>query len=67
MENNLDELFRNMKKTIFYMIREKNIDISLLAFDLRTDTQTFFKNFDNRIEDFSFYLKTLSLVENWEG
>ena len=67
MNKELDNLFYNIKNTIFNIINEKNIDIELLSFDLGIDSTTFISNFSKRINDFTFYLQTLSLVENWEG
>lgn len=67
MNQNLDNLFDNIKNTIFNLIYENNVDIDLLSFDLGIDSITFISNFSTRIDDFTFYLQTLSLVENWEG
>ncbi len=63
----LDKLFENIKNITFALLREKNVDINALLFDLGIDKETFIKNYTKRIKDFTFYLETLSLVENWEG
>lgn len=67
MENKLDALFLQFKNHIFKLIREKNIDIDILAFDLGIGRKTFINNFVNRSDDFTFYLQTLSLAEHWES
>ena len=67
MNKELDNLFNNIKTTIFNLIYEKNVDIDLLSFDLGIDTITFITNFSKRIDNFTIYLQTLNLVENWEG
>ncbi len=65
--NNNDIDFIEIRKCIFQLIQENNVDIDCLIFDLGIDRETFISNFSRRISDFGFYLKTLSLVENWEG
>ena len=66
MEEMLNSLFISLRSNIFQLINEKNIDIDILSFDLGISRQTFIDNFKSRIEDFTFYLQTLSLIENWE-
>ena len=63
----LNNLFYELRNTVFNMIREKNVDIDLLALELGTDRQNFIDNFTNRNEDFSFYLKTMELLDSWEA
>ena len=65
--NNIDTQFESIRFTIFENIQNKHIDIDCLAFDLGIDSKTFVDNFSHIIDDFSFYLQTLSLVEHWEG
>ena len=67
MEEKLDNLFLNIRDDIFRLIQEKNVGIDELAFDLGISRQVFIDNISRRIKDFSFYLQTLSLLENWEG
>lgn len=67
MKQELDNLFLFIKNRVYSLIQDYNIDIDLLAFDLKMDRDTFIENFTQRIDDFNFYLQTLSLVENWEG
>lgn len=67
MDHQLDNLFLNIRTTILTLIKQNGVDMNALLFDLGIDKETFIKNFTHRINDFSFYLETLSLVENWEG
>ena len=66
MEEKLDNLFLNIRDSIFRLIQAKNVDVDILAFDLGISRQTFINNFSKRINDFTFYLQTLSLLEKWE-
>lgn len=65
MEQKLNNYFYELRNTTFNMIREKNVDIDLLASELGIDRQTFIDNFTGRIDDFSFYLKTIELLDSW--
>ena len=67
MNERLDNFFINIRSTIIMLIQEKKVDIDCLAFDLGIDKEEFIYNLSRRINNFSFYLQTLSLVENWEG
>lgn len=66
MEEKLNRLFLSIRYNIFRLIQEKNVDVDILAFDLGISRQNFINNFSKRINDFSFYLQTLSLLEKWE-
>ncbi len=66
MEEKLNNLFFHIRESIFRLIQEKNVDVDILAFDLGISRNTFVENFNKRIDDFTFYLQTLSLLENWE-
>ena len=66
MEEKLNNLFFHIRESIFRLIQEKNVDVDVLAFDLGISRKTFVENFSKRIDDFTFYLQTLSLLENWE-
>ena len=65
MENKLNNLFLNIRDSIFRLIQQKNVDVDVLAFNLGISRQNLIYNFNNRIDDFTFYLQTLSLLENW--
>ena len=66
MEEKLNNLFFHIRESIFRLIQEKNVDVDILAFDLGISRNAFVENFNKRIDDFTFYLQTLSLLENWE-
>ncbi len=65
--NDLDVAFEKIRKDVFLLVKEKDIDIRCLAFDLGVNTDEFMNNFDHRIDDFYFYIAALDLAENWEG
>ncbi len=62
-----DNWFLEIRNIIFRLMKEKTVDIDALAFDLNMDKDEVINNFANMIDDYSFYLKTLHLLENWEG
>ena len=66
MEVKLNSLFYDIKDTIIKKKKKKNIDIDILAFNLGISRNTFIENFNKRIDDFTFYLQTLSILESWE-
>ena len=66
MEVKLNSLFYDIKDTIIRLIQKKNIDIDILAFNLGISRNTFIENFNKRIDDFTFYLQALSILESWE-
>ena len=66
MEETLNDLFLRIRENIFFLIKEKNVDIDILAFDLGIDREDFLESINSRTNDFTFYLQTLSLLENWE-
>lgn len=61
-----NNLFDNIKNRIVKLVDEKNIDIDYLSFKLGLSSREFINNFYREIDDFTFYLQTLSLVEHWE-
>ena len=66
MEEKVNNLFLSIRERVFQLIQEKNVDIDILAFDLGISRRTLISNLSTRIDDFTFYLQTLSLLENWE-
>lgn len=66
-EEQLNKLFLNIRNAIFRIIQVKQVDIDDLTFNLGISRNEFVENFSKRINDFPFYLQTLSLLENWEG
>lgn len=65
MNQKLDNLFFNIRNTILNLIQEKKVDIDALTFDLGISRLVFINNLAKRIDDFTFYLQTLSVLENW--
>jgi len=64
MEEN--KIFFDLRDRILECIFEKNIDLNLLALKLGVDKNTFINYLTSKIDDFTFYLQALSLVEHWE-
>ena len=67
MEEEINDLFFHIRDRIYRLIQDKNVDIDMLSFRLGVSRNTFVSNFSKRIEDFTFYLETLSLLEHWEA
>ena len=44
----------------------KNVDLDILAFDLGIDRVTFIDKMTEKKGNYSFYLRTIELLENWE-
>ncbi len=63
----LNDMFQNIRGVVYKLIQEKNVDVDELAFSLGIGREAFIRNFSARIDDFTFYLQTLSLLEHWEG
>jgi hypothetical protein len=63
----LETKFKDVKQRIFELIEEKNIDVDLLSFDLGIDRISFIENMSKIDDNYEFYLRTLELVEKWEG
>lgn len=66
MDEKLNSLFYQIRDSILNLMQEKNVDVDILLYDLGIDKNTFIQNLNTRIDDFTFYLQTLSLLENWE-
>ncbi len=66
METELNNLFINIRNDILKIIQEKNVDIDILALDLGINRRILISNLRNGIENFTFYLKALTLLEHWE-
>ena len=66
MEEKLNNLFLDIREIILDLIQRKHVDLDILSFKLGVSRKTFINNFYQRIDDYTFYLETLSLLERWE-
>ena len=64
--NKMNSLFLEIRTEIVRLIKEKKVDIDLLAFDLGISKDDFVNRLYNRYNDFTYYLHTLATLENWE-
>lgn len=62
----LDKTFLEIKVECLNMIKEKNVDLYELSFELGISLEQFVKNFQSRTKDFSFYLRTYNILLEWE-
>lgn len=63
----LDKTFLEIKVECLNMIKEKNVDLYELSFELGISLEQFVKNFQSRTKDFSFYLRTYNILLEWEA
>lgn len=63
----LEKTFLEIKVECLNMIKEKNVDLYELSFELGISLEQLVKNFQSRINDFSFYLRTYNILLDWEG
>ena len=65
IDEELDNLFLNIKNDCMNLIREKDISLEELSFTLGISSREFISNFQARIKDFSFYLETYRILMEW--
>lgn len=65
--NNLNNLFIEIRTEIVKLIKEKEVDIDLLSLAVGITREEFVNRLYKKSNDFTFYLQTLSTLENWEG
>lgn len=63
----LENEFKKVKQHIFKVIEEKNIDVDVLSFKLGIDRISFIENMSKIDNNYEFYLRTLDLLDKWEG
>ena len=63
----LNSTFEELREEIYKQIKEKNVNLDDLAFDLGIDRVTFIEKMTEITGNYSFYLRTIDLLENWEG
>ena len=64
--NKMNSLFLEIRTEIVRLLKEKQVDINLLSLSLGITRDEFIKRLYNRYNDFTYYLHTLSTLENWE-
>ena len=65
IDEELDNLFLNIKNDCMTLIIEKDISLEELSFTLGISSREFISNFQVRIKDFSFYLETYRILMEW--
>ena len=65
IDEELDNLFLNIKNDCMTLIREKDISLEELSFTLGISSREFISNFQVRSKDFSFYLETYRILMEW--
>ena len=61
-----DEI-KKLKQNIFKLIEEKNVDVDMLSFELGIDRISFIQNMSKTDGNYEFYIRTLDLLDKWEG
>lgn len=57
-----NDIYDSLRFNCIELIKEKNINIQELTFDLGISEQEFYKVFNERCEDITIYLKTYNLL-----
>jgi hypothetical protein len=64
-ENNLNELFLQIRKECLQMIDQKRIDISELSFKMGMSIRALYNVLKDKDKDFSVYLKLYEVLLGW--
>lgn len=65
MNENLNELFLEIRKECLLIINKKNVDISELSFRMGLSSKTLYDVLNDKNEDFSIYLKLYEVLLGW--
>ena len=65
MNDKLDKLFYAIRNDCIELIKEKKVDPNELSFALGCNLDTLSNILNNRIEDFSIYLKLYDILLVW--
>ena len=65
MNDNLDELYLQIRNECLQIIFKKNVDIDELSFRMGMNQNTLFNILNNKDEDFSIYLKLYEVLLGW--
>ena len=62
MNENLNELFLEIRKECLLLINKKNVDVSELSFRMGLSSKTLYDVLNDKNEDFSIYLKLYEVL-----
>ena len=65
MNENLNELFLEIRKECLLLINKKNVDVSELSFRMGLSSKTLYDVLNDKNEDFSIYLKLYEVLLRW--
>ena len=65
MNEKLDKLFYSIRDECLELIKEKKVDTEELAFKVGCNNETLVNLLNNRIKDFSIYLKLYDVLLDW--
>lgn len=65
MNDNLEELYLQIRNECLQIIFKKNVDMNELSFRMGMNQKTLFSVLNNRDEDFSIYLKLYEVLLGW--
>ncbi len=65
MNDNLNELYIQIRNECLQIIFKKNIDIDELSFRMGMNQSTLYQVLNNKNEDFSIYLKLYEVLLGW--
>ncbi len=64
-DNNLNELFIQIRNECLEIISTKNVDVDELSFQMGMSSKTLYDFLKNKDEDFSIYLKLYEVLLGW--
>ncbi len=65
MNEKLDKLFYSIRNDCLELIEKKEVDVDELSFRLGCNLDTLVNILNDRIEDFSIYLKLYDILLEW--
>ena len=65
MNENLNELFLEIRKECLLLINKKNVDVSELSFRMGLSSKTLYDVLNDKNKDFSIYLKLYEVLLGW--
>ncbi len=64
-DNNLNELFTQIRNECLEIIDKKNVNVDELSFQMGINSRTLYNVLKNKNEDFSIYLKLYEVLLGW--